>query len=294
MTAAAGSNPVIPPVEGRRRPTARGPREAPSPLPDELVRGICPYLGTGVGWRLAVPDRAHRCLAVSPAPPLALEKQARLCLVAEHESCATFRAARDAVEPPGDDRGGGRRPRRWSVPRTQATVLDVGRGSVDLAALARERTTAQVGLVLLALLAFGALVLARLVGPTPGSSAGGGGASLPVVASAPLATTATSAGVVVPPPTVAPSPTPAKTVSPSPSPRPTPSPTPSPTRARPPSSATPAPTPVASYRLYTVRPGDTLSAIAARFGTTVTALEDLNGITDPTRLQIGQVLRIPS
>jgi putative chitinase len=42
-----------------------------------------------------------------------------------------------------------------------------------------------------------------------------------------------------------------------------------------------------------VRSGDTLSAIAARFHTTVGAIERLNGITDPTRLRIGQLLMIP-
>jgi LysM repeat protein len=42
-----------------------------------------------------------------------------------------------------------------------------------------------------------------------------------------------------------------------------------------------------------VQSGDTLSAIAARFETTTKALVDLNGISDPSRLKIGQVLRLP-
>ena len=43
---------------------------------------------------------------------------------------------------------------------------------------------------------------------------------------------------------------------------------------------------------YTVRPGDTLSEIAARFGTTVSRLAALNGIADPDKIYVGQVLRL--
>jgi len=42
-----------------------------------------------------------------------------------------------------------------------------------------------------------------------------------------------------------------------------------------------------------VKSGDTLSAIASRFGTTVRAISNLNGIDDPSRLSVGQVLLIP-
>lgn len=44
---------------------------------------------------------------------------------------------------------------------------------------------------------------------------------------------------------------------------------------------------------YTVRPGDTLWAIARRFGTTVQELVNLNGIADPNLIYPGQVLRLP-
>ena len=44
---------------------------------------------------------------------------------------------------------------------------------------------------------------------------------------------------------------------------------------------------------YTVRAGDTLSEIAARYGTTVTELVRLNGIADRDRIYVGQVLLIP-
>ena len=49
----------------------------------------------------------------------------------------------------------------------------------------------------------------------------------------------------------------------------------------------------ASERTYTVKKGDTLSEIAARFGTTVKVLQELNDIKDPRLLQVGQVLKLP-
>jgi predicted chitinase/nucleoid-associated protein YgaU len=44
---------------------------------------------------------------------------------------------------------------------------------------------------------------------------------------------------------------------------------------------------------YTVQPGDTLSAIAERHGSTVDAIAQANGITNPNFIQVGQQLRIP-
>ena len=45
-------------------------------------------------------------------------------------------------------------------------------------------------------------------------------------------------------------------------------------------------------RSYTVRSGDTLSGIAARYGTTYTRLAQINGISNPDLIYLGQVLRI--
>ncbi len=47
-----------------------------------------------------------------------------------------------------------------------------------------------------------------------------------------------------------------------------------------------------SVRFYTVQPGDTLSGIALRFGTTVNALATLNHLTDPNLIYAGEILRI--
>lgn len=52
-------------------------------------------------------------------------------------------------------------------------------------------------------------------------------------------------------------------------------------------------TATASAGTYTVRPGDTLSAIADRLGTSVRALTEANAIADPDRIIAGQVLTVP-
>lgn len=44
---------------------------------------------------------------------------------------------------------------------------------------------------------------------------------------------------------------------------------------------------------YEVQPGDSLFAIAQRFETDLQALIDLNGITNPDKIQAGQKLQIP-
>ncbi|NLE46066.1 MAG: LysM peptidoglycan-binding domain-containing protein [Chloroflexi bacterium] len=49
---------------------------------------------------------------------------------------------------------------------------------------------------------------------------------------------------------------------------------------------------VPSGTSYTVQRGDTLSSIAARYGTTAAALAVLNGISNPSRIVVGQTLRI--
>lgn len=58
-----------------------------------------------------------------------------------------------------------------------------------------------------------------------------------------------------------------------------------------PAKPTPAPAPTTSDT-YTVVAGDTLSGIAARYGTTYQALAALNGIADPNKIYPGQVLKI--
>ncbi|NGO68222.1 GH25 family lysozyme [Streptomyces boncukensis] len=45
-------------------------------------------------------------------------------------------------------------------------------------------------------------------------------------------------------------------------------------------------------RRHRIRPGDTLSAIAARYGTTVAKLAKANGISNPDQIYVGQTLKI--
>jgi lysozyme len=50
--------------------------------------------------------------------------------------------------------------------------------------------------------------------------------------------------------------------------------------------------PAAAEMVYIVKAGDTLSEIAARYNTTVQALQQLNGIKDPDKIYVGQKIKI--
>lgn len=65
--------------------------------------------------------------------------------------------------------------------------------------------------------------------------------------------------------------------------KPTPAPTPAPA---------PKPAPSKDYVEYTVKPGDTLSGIAAKYGTTYQKIASDNGIADPNLIYPNQVLKI--
>lgn len=51
--------------------------------------------------------------------------------------------------------------------------------------------------------------------------------------------------------------------------------------------------PVPQYITYVIQPGDTLSEIAQRFGTTVSILQTFNNIHNPNLIYAGNTLRIP-
>ncbi|MFP6864735.1 MAG: LysM domain-containing protein [Roseibacillus sp.] len=88
------------------------------------------------------------------------------------------------------------------------------------------------------------------------------------------------------PPNPTPTPTP-----PNPTPTPTP-PNPTPTPPEPEPLPGPAPAP-ANFKEYTVVSGDTMSRIAHKHGVTSEAIAKANGISDPNKIGLGDVLKIP-
>jgi len=243
----------------------------------ERVRDACPYLlaEDGVSRRLG-PWRAHRCTAVRPPGRLALDKQERLCLVAAHDTCTTFLAARGvdarlaratAASPNLE------RVTRWSIARTTSSVLDP---ATRLESLANRLS----GTLAQAILG-GALFVA-LIAMARGQFIPGGGT--PAATSSPSSSPAASL-IAAASPSAEPS-----QASQAPSPEPTPIVTPIPATPAPTPLVTPAPT---GSSIYTVRSGDTLWDLAVRFNTTVKALQTLNGIGPNDALHIGQKLKIP-
>jgi LysM repeat protein len=259
--------------------------EPPRPLPAEVdasappsrrrdglaVREVCPFLVADDGtWRSAYAAREHRCGAVRPPAPLADTKQRQLCLVAAHAGCATYIAARavaDEVAPPtpGDDGAA-----LWRGSAPPPLVLEPAR-RMGLLPTASAKGGGQALVIGLMVVAFLVLVIARTQSPgsstlpTPGPSL----ADVAVATSIPAA-----------------SPRPSTIADASPAPQDSPAAVVEPT-ARTADPATPAP------RRYTVKSGDTLSSIAARYGTTVRKLQVANEISNPRALKIGQVLAIP-
>ena len=110
------------PVAG---PRAEGPG-LNAEVEDVVTPRGCPFLlAEGGGWRLDVPSRDHRCAAVSPPAALSVEKQARLCLTAEHVNCATYLASLSAR---GSRIGSPSaiRTTRWGLARTTTVIEDAG------------------------------------------------------------------------------------------------------------------------------------------------------------------------
>lgn len=254
-----------------RRPADVERRDAGRRQPP-AVDAVCPYLAAAdAGWRSLIPDRELTCTALRPAAAVALDKQRRLCATPDHAGCATFIAATEAV--PGGTAS------RWAITRTTPVVVDHGRLPLGVPALTRAPRTNQFVLGVLMMVAFAVAIVARF-----GVSPRAAGLDVPSGSPSGSALASAASPFVVALPTPVPS-----TAAPIASPTgvPTPAPTDAPT-------ATPqAPSAPPSFASWTVRSGDTLSAIAGRFGTTARAIADANGIEDPRRLRIGQVLRIP-
>jgi len=243
----------------------------------DVVADPCRYLVSAVGaWRAAGPSKDHRCAALDPSSPIAPDKQRRLCLTAGHATCPTYRAAREIRERTPGLAATGWTPVRPIV-RTAPVLLEApSRRPAFGMAIGAERL-AQAALVVMAVVVV-ALVGGRLLGGSGEPVATGTAGGLAVATTAPTPTPATSA------------PTPLPTDEPSMAPE-TAAPTAVPSEA-PSASAAPAPSESPS-RTYKVKRGDTLSGIAAKFGTTVAAIVKLNKIKDPRTIYSGQALRIP-
>ncbi len=116
------------------------------------------------------------------------------------------------------------------------------------------------------------LVLGVLIVLAIGAGIGFGAATL-----VPGLTDASPPAVTLPPPTERPTPPPVPTPRPSPSSSPSPSPVPSPTPL-----------------VHTVKRGENLTQIAARYDTTVAAIVAANGLKNANLIEIGQKLVIPT
>lgn len=274
-------------VAGHPQPTAEGP-----------VGRVCPFLVSEAGdWRSIHGSRAHVCSAVHPPARVAVPKQRKLCLVPAHRGCATRAAALslqpDPPAPPAPSGAG-----LWPPSRTTPILLEPPGSTGRLLGPSRERA-GQVALVSLMVVAFAIMVVAR---SSPPGAAGGAlgsqgspaaetmppGASVP-----PSAPAASPAGSIPPgPPGAHPSIGAAPGVQAPGSPAGQPGPAGSPSAG--PSLGTGGEaSPSAAPRRYTVKAGDTLRGIAASFGVRPREIAEANGITDPSRIRIGQVLLIP-
>ncbi len=154
---------------------------------------------------------------------------------------------------------------RRGFARTTPVVVDRGRASFGLPSFADRRQLGQVGLVVLMVAALGALLLARL---SPPSSPGVGTAGSP-------------------------SPHGSVAASPRPSPHGSSSPAVSPSPSSGVVPGSPAPSAAPRPKTYTVKSGDTLSSIAARFRTTARIIEQLNGLKSPFVIHPGEILKLP-
>jgi LysM repeat protein len=141
---------------------------------------------------------------------------------------------------------------------------------------------------LLALLVASVLALWLLIRP-PGDDESGAQAGQPSATRTPVAT-----ATARPSPSVSPTGTPGVSPTPgggTPSASPTPEATPT---VQATTTPVPSPTPEPSPFLeYTVQPGDSLSSIAAQFGTTADELARINSLADPNALSVGQTLQVP-
>ena len=232
---------------------------------------ICPFLALGADHRTAVDgyDADHACHALNPPEALDRARQAELCLSEAHRRCDRYLAflaahAADSPDVPTPSADALLVRTRLVVEPDARRVPGMGEAPMGLSA---RRWVVAGGVALV-----GVAAAATAVAGGFGGGSGRQDASASPTAS-PTATALPSVSVPAEP-------------SPEPSTSEPAEPTPRPTRSAAEPTATPAPT------TYTVQEGDTLSGIAAQFGTTAQAIRQANGLPSDV-INIGQVLVIP-
>ncbi|MEO8252690.1 MAG: LysM peptidoglycan-binding domain-containing protein [Chloroflexota bacterium] len=226
---------------------------------------ICPYLALADDGRTVADgfDAEHRCHALTPPAPLERARQVQLCLTEAHARCDRFASARTAWLAASS-----------GLPRV-APDVDFGRTRLILEPEPAWRNLAKTPRAplsrgaLLVGMAAAAVVVVLLLGSVFRLFVGApprGGSPTPSPSTSPEASASTSPTASA---TQSASAVPTATIAP-----------------------TPSPTPVPTQRIYIVKQGEYLSLIAQRFGTTVQAIKDANGLTSDT-INVGQRLIIP-
>jgi LysM repeat protein len=256
------------------------------------VDRICPLLAMAGDRRTVCDgyDPNHRCWSASAPPALDRAQQLDVCLTSGHASCPYLDSPVAGVDQalPADLQIS----RSRIVIETDGAWLGLASRSVGVAA---RRRMLVVGVT---------VVAAAALATSSGSLAAVGGFAADLqrasAMTAPLGRTATSSAST-PSPSVQATATPAVVSLPSvqltPAAVPSPSQTSSPTHAPTPTQAPtlpPAATAAPAAQRYVVQPGDTLSRIADRFGVSVQALQQANGIADQNVISVGQTLIIPA
>lgn len=223
---------------------------------------ICPYLALADDGRTVADgfDPEHRCHALTPPAPLERSRQIQLCLTEAHARCERFAAARTAWLAASS-----------GLPRVAPDVafgntrlvLEPEAAWRNLASSPTTRLSRPAVLVAAAALAVVALLVASsLLGFLNGLPAAESGTPTPSTSVAPSVAAS-----------VAPS---LAEISAAASP-----------------SVALVGTPAPQQTTYTVQQGDTLNAIATRFGTTAQAIADASGIKVTDEIHPGDVLIIP-
>jgi len=243
-------------------PEGRRPAESPS----------CPLLGLPDDQlsRFSYPSVGHRCRADDSPRPIDLGHQAAFCLTAMYPECPRYRAAAvsrrpGAATPATAEASGVALERARADAGGPGTPGEPGRRPPTWTSRWRRVVAIGIGIAVVAgVVYFASPAIADWM-----QQMGAG-------------TSAASPSPSTPPPA-----TPSPTLA-------TPAPTPTPTATGVP-TATPSPTrtPAATPQVHVVVRGETLIAIAARYGVTAAAIKKANGITGAGLIYVGQRLVIP-